>query len=595
MQNVLVSSNTQASPALSDVFSRLGCELNEFQSTNQIPKARTAALATAEQDTDAAKGLILSMPTRRNMLVPISILPEEVLSRIFRFIAFEELPYSLGCVHLRVTHVCRRWRQVALDDSTLWTPFLDLPRNKDWITKRLSRARNAPLVLELDKSMGKDTLSLFTPHISHTRELFLRNLSFHPEIVQEISIQKAPILECLELEALDSLQMDNEHVGHLFFKGTLPNLRILRISQSVFPWSLFPRGQLTQLEVILIEEVSAVPSLGSQHDDLNQLIGLLVASPSLEVLTLHNCLPTMLSESSARQTINLPRLSRLCLRGSSSRVTNLFKMLKLPSSTSLRLNCTSENTATHNDYHILPILSEHFSDPTPVKFRSFKLNLDHAHHVIDMIASTSLPMSPIRHATLIRADGDPELWLSFRRVDDLDGADILRRACNVLCLAHLEFLSMWSNSPNQFINWSEVFQHCTEVTMVDVYGCGTIGLLQALTPPKRADTTAREDSDNGRGAQGQTPNDNDSYAPARGYVPIFPKLTSLRLKSLDFNKNVVPGSGVLFNLVLNAVQRRKVNKTPLTTLCIEHCVIRGKQAKVLEKLVCGFRWDYLGG
>jgi len=352
-----------------------------------------------------------------------------------------------------------------------------------------------------------------------------------------------------------------------------------------------------QLEVTLNHEASTITSNDSQHDDLNQLIDLLINCPSLEVLSLENCLPAMLSESSAGQTIHLLRLSRLCLRGSSSRVTNLFKMLKLPSSTRLRLNCPSENTATHNDYHILPFLSEHFSDPTPVKFRSFKLNLNHVDRVIDIVASTSPPVSPICHTNFIRAEGDPELWLTFHCVDNLNRLDILRRACNVLCLSNLEFLSMWTSHPNQFINWSEIFQHRTEVTMVDVYGCGTIGLLQALTPPKRADTVARgrdrKCGNNGRGAPAPAPNDNDSHAPARVYVPIFPKLTSLRLQSLNFN-DLVPGSGVLFNLVLNAVQRRKVNKTPLTTLCIEACVIRGKQAKVLEKLVCGFRWDYHG-
>jgi len=47
----------------------------------------------------------------------------------------------------------------------------------------------------------------------------------------------------------------------------------------------------------------------------------------------------------------------------------------------------------------------------------------------------------------------------------------------VLCLSNLKSLSMWFDSPNEFINWSEAFQHCTEVTMLDVYGCGTIGLL----------------------------------------------------------------------------------------------------------------------
>src|SRR5712671_5908398 len=85
LRKLLVSRNTQASPTLSDVFSRLDCELNELQSAVQTPKARAAALATVDQDIDAAKRLILSVLTRRNTLAPISILPAEILARIFRF------------------------------------------------------------------------------------------------------------------------------------------------------------------------------------------------------------------------------------------------------------------------------------------------------------------------------------------------------------------------------------------------------------------------------------------------------------------------------------------------------------------------------
>ena len=586
----LVSSNTQASPMLSDVFSRLDCELNEFQSAVQTPKARAAALATVDQDIDAAKRLILSVLTRRNMLAPISVLPAEILVRIFHFSAFSKQSYSqapeLGSVHF--THVCRRWRQLALDDSTLWTHFSDYPRNqrnKEWIAERLSRARNALLVIELKGTIGKDRFSLFTPHISHTRELYIHHLSYlHSEIIQEISIQKAPVLEHLELSVSDTSLTANKN--HSFFKEPLPNLRVFCISNIRVPWSLFPRGRLTQLKVT--HNVEVPTSEVSPHGDLNQLVDLLADCPSLEVLTLENCLPVALSGSSGRQTVHLPQLSRLCLRGSSSRVTNLFKMLRLSSSTTLRLDCTSENTVTHKDYDILPFLSAHFNDPIPIKFRSFKINLDDTDRVISMFASTSIPtISPISHTRAIQADSDAELSLSFHRVPEPNNiADILRRACDVLSLSNLEFLSMYSPNPNQFDNWSETFQHCTEVTTIQVSGSGTIGLLQALKPSKSANMTAhgkgrkREYGNNGRGAQSQVPDD----------VPIFPKLTSLVLESLKFT-DAVAGSGVLFHLVLGAVQRRLTYETPLTMLCINRCVIREKQAKALEEVVPDFRWD----
>jgi hypothetical protein len=63
------------------------------------------------------------------------------------------------------------------------------------------------------------------------------------------------------------------------------------------------------------------------------------------------------------------------------------------------------------------------------------------------------------------------------------------------------------------------------------------------------------------------------------------------LESLEFN-TVVPGSGVLFNLVLNAVLWRNVNKMPLTTLSIQNCEIKEKQANALKKVVCSLWWDH---
>ena len=558
--------------------------------------ARAAALTTVDQDIDAAKRLVLSMLTHHNMFVPISILPAGILARIFHVIAFSGEPYSLGWVH--VTHVCRGWRQIALGDSTLWTRFSTSlgPRNKDWIAEQLSRARNAPLIIELDGSMGKDAFSLFTPHISHTRELYLRNL--HSEIVQEISIHNAPALERLELSVSNAPQTGIN--WHSFFKAPLPKLRIFCVSQILLPWSLIPRGQLTELKVTLNKEV--LISGVSQHDDLNQLIDLLVNCPALEVLTLENCMPATVTESSGGQAIHLPLLSRLCLGGSSSCVAGLLGMLKLSSSTTLRLNCTSENTPTQNEYLILSILSAHFNDPTTVKFRNFEINLNQGDRMLDMVASTSLPTSPILHTHVIRADTDIDaelsLSLSFPHVYDFnDVVDrILRRACEKLPISRLEFLflSSFSLVRTQPAYWGEVFRYCTEVTTVQVCGFGTTSLLQALTPPPRPRGRGREKrrGNNGGGTRGQASNNNnnsDVSAPVQ--VPIFPKLTSLLLGRLDFNVEV-PGSGVLHDLVLSAVKRRKAKKTPLSTLCITHCVISAEEAAVLEKIVPDFRWDH---
>jgi len=178
--------------------------------------------------------------------------------------------------------------------------------------------------------------------------------------------------------------------------------------------------------------------------------------------------------------------------------------------------------------------------------------------------------------------------------------DILRRACDALSLSNLKFLSIYFADPNQLIttNWSETFQHCTAVTTVQVRGRGTIGLLESLTPPKRANTTARgkqgkrKRGDKGRGARAQVPDDDndDNDGPAPVHVPIFPKLRSLILRTLNFT-DAVPGSGVLYDLILNTVQWRKVNKTPLTTLWITNCVISADEAGKFRSVARNFYWD----
>jgi len=67
-------------------------------------------------------------------------------------------------------------------------------------------------------------------------------------------------------------------------------------------------------------------------------------------------------------------------------------------------------------------------------------------------------------------------------------------------------------------------------------------------------------------------------------------LRSLILRTLNFT-DAVPGSGVLYDLILNTVQWRKVNKTPLTTLWITNCVISADEAGKFRSVARNFYWD----
>ena len=324
-------------PMFSDVFAQIESRinLNHPESGFYDPSARVAAISTVDKGIDAAQQFIRSLLTCRNTLVPISVLPPEILARVFRILVLEDPPltesYSgrqnLGWI--KATHVCRHWRQVALDDLSLWAKIWTIPRNIKWISEMLARAKNAPLdvefTLEPVAKSSQEALLMITPHISHTRQLRLYSLSTrHIDSFRGINSCEAPALEYFELTVAACLpNIFQDLSGNTLFKGHLPRLRTFSISQAVIPLSLIPRGQLTQLKIV--RTIEAVDTPG----DVNELIGLLINCPSLEILALESILPFQLTGFSHGRTIHLPHLSRLRLCGSTSYIVNMLKMLKL--------------------------------------------------------------------------------------------------------------------------------------------------------------------------------------------------------------------------------------------------------------------------
>jgi hypothetical protein len=391
-----------------------------------------------EVDGEALHALL----TCRNALAPISLLPPEILARVFHFLALEER--NLGWI--RATHVCRFWRQVALGDSSLWVTISGIPpTNTELISEMLARASHAPLDINIDLAgaSGQEVLLMFPPHLSHTSKLRLYGLSMlHSDSVRDIYSREASALEHFELRVLDtSLIIFWNRGGTTLFKGQAPRLRTLFLSQVLIPWSLIPRGQLTQLTIGLFREVSVydVPS----HRNLYQLIDLLVNCPELETLVLGCCLPPQLTQIPYGQTIHLPRLSRLCLAGSSSRVTDLMKMLILPFSTNLHLHCLSENTPTHNDRLLLPVVSAQFQGPAPIEFKKLSVTTNCLDRSLEVTASTSAPTSRNPPSQDFESDMDDnynEFVLSFDGLPELGNwTDLLERVCKILPISNLEF------------------------------------------------------------------------------------------------------------------------------------------------------------
>jgi hypothetical protein len=583
----------------SGVFTRVNSGFNHFQSVIHDPRARFEASSSVGEEVDAAWQHLRSL---RNALAPISLLPPKVLARVFHFLSLEDPPgfrkQKLGWI--RATHVCRLWRQVALGDSSLWARISGTAIKTEWIPEMLARATNVLLDIDVDlgRNRNPEVLLMFPSCLSQTRKLSLHGVSkLHSDGFRGICTQEAPALEHFEFEAsVTSLITFRELGGTTLFKGQAPKLRTLILSQVLIPWSHIPRGQLTQLTICLLNEVSIadVPS----HRDLNELIDLLVNSPSLEVLALEFCLPSYLSQLSYDQTIHLPQLSRLCLGGSSSRVTNLLKMLELPTSTMLHLHCVSENTLTHNDHLLLPVVSAHFQSPTPVEFKKLNVTFSYLCRMLEVTASTSIPTSRIRQSQDFECgivDGDADFVLSFDGLPEHGHwTGFIDRVCKMLPISNLEFLSISSPDVVASVNWVDLFKRCPKVTAVQAIGCGASGLVRALNTIPHSGTRP-----NGKGKKKGGDNRDGMNSPAqlansitsRAHAPVLPKLTFLSLKRLDFAKNM-RASGILFDVVQKGLrQRKEAYRAPLEILRIDNCAISADRAKALQKLVEMLLWD----
>ncbi|KAH9057099.1 hypothetical protein EDB83DRAFT_2203306, partial [Lactarius deliciosus] len=80
-----------------------------------------------------------------NTHVPISRLPDCLLTDIFILVR-DQHPNSSSPPCLRVSHVCRAWRNAAVHCSLLWTNILFHP--PEWTALMLHRARTAPLTVQ---------------------------------------------------------------------------------------------------------------------------------------------------------------------------------------------------------------------------------------------------------------------------------------------------------------------------------------------------------------------------------------------------------------------------------------------------------------
>ncbi|KAI0064666.1 hypothetical protein BV25DRAFT_276815 [Artomyces pyxidatus] len=301
---------------------------------------------------------VTSSVARPNGSVPIFRLPPEILASIFEL----HRDGYVDIAWIGITHVCRRWRDVALGIAQLWSR-IDLDYGLDWFEEMIVRSKSAPVAIICRfTSPVSFAIDLIIAHLSQIQTLDLVVGSLTDSELRllhhGLATCPAPCLQTLSL--IDNYRPKLSHPPKpLEIAHQAPRLQSL-VLDNVFQisWDQFTFREISRLHVVLPKHEYVgpfpLPSLETILDCLEKL-------PSLTLLVLGECFPRSHDPTHhLSRTIALPRLDWLDLTGTISGCTQMLEHLGLPPSANLCLNSRLTIKGSESRYHdIFPLLLAH--------------------------------------------------------------------------------------------------------------------------------------------------------------------------------------------------------------------------------------------
>ena len=338
-----------------------------------------------EHDALEVLSLVRSM---RNTFVPVNRTPPEVLALVPDYLEGHDKDKNL----IKLTHVCRNWREIFISHPSLWTrlDFKDVDKTRVYI----ERSKYAPLEIHLSLFYQEEAFLLAIPHIRR-----LKTLSVYGDPMELLPVL-AEYFSC-PLPFLDGLCIHFPYYGtptlpDELFNGNLSSLRELTLAGVTTPP---PWRDLSNLTTFNLSDVLGNKIL------LTQLLDFFESAPYLRHIHLDNSLPSS-SDAPSERVVLLPHLRDLSIITEQTHSV-LLDHLSIPAGASLYLefNFYSERR---------PVLSH-----LP-KFPGGLLNLSH-------ITAVNLCFGPSwRHIRLNGPSGELHILGNWRREMERADAEIFR-------------------------------------------------------------------------------------------------------------------------------------------------------------------------
>ncbi|KAF7976484.1 hypothetical protein HWV62_6267 [Athelia sp. TMB] len=258
-----------------------------------------------------------------NDTAPVSSLPNEILSLIF-----EAAKHPKEHNEVIISHVTRRWRNVALSTPRLWNGIRRIVGDKqdERLTAYFERSKAVPV--DFTVNVGEKSVAqvrrFIDLHAERIRSLSITSLSEHAchQLLQCLAPQYAPCLESFALEG----RVSPSSRALQIFTGGAPALTAVRIQQMKPSLCMPPLLSLTALSL-------DCSHLSSPRDacDIRDMVE---ASGSLVHLELKVSYATMIWPADVE--ITTPTLHTLLIEGYESAARQISSLLVAVSAPALR-------------------------------------------------------------------------------------------------------------------------------------------------------------------------------------------------------------------------------------------------------------------
>ncbi|KAF8257836.1 hypothetical protein EI94DRAFT_1756657 [Lactarius quietus] len=287
-------------------------------------------------------------------------------------------PSHLCPPEFHISHICHRWRDIALNQTVLWSHVYFNALSSAGMTEVLARAKSVPLYLEATRVSWRcwDEVQLSTlqteleARVPHIRHLSITANYCHLRSTLGGLVLPAPTLEYLSLSsrgmpcASNRPPWDAISIPDNLFDGSTLRLSCLKLRNCDISWMSSLLNGLKYLEILTPSQHSR-PELAVWLDTLNEM-------PQLNALTLDSASPIAPPfPFDVKRTVTLPSLTHLDISASEGDCALALAHLDLPTLTCLCLTIIipydRPNGSGVQGVLVLPYIVQHAHGPQDIQ------------------------------------------------------------------------------------------------------------------------------------------------------------------------------------------------------------------------------------